>query len=255
MPRLSLFLDFDGTLIDLADHPDSVTIPNQLPPALDRLGRKLKGAMALVSGRNIQSLDELLFPYRGPAIGVHGAEMRESGPSDMQFVSSPISVSAKAAIASILQRYPGTLLEDKSVAIAVHGRSETSLTRILADELATTCNQLIPGWHCIRGRRVLEIKPLAVDKGTGLNWLMAQLPFVETMPVVIGDDITDLDMFAAANRRGGLTISVGERIVGYGDCHLRSPRAVIQLIEKWISFDANIGLAEVEDVARQLRFA
>lgn len=255
MPRLSLFLDFDGTLIDLADHPDSVSIPNQLPPTLDRLGGKLKGAVALVSGRNIRSLDELLSPYRGSAIGVHGAEMREAGPSDMQFVSSPISVGAKAAIASILHRYPGTSLEDKAVAIAVHGKSETSLSRSLADELGITCNQLIPGWHCIRGRRVLEIKPLAVDKGTGLNWLMAQKPFVETMPVVIGDDITDLDMFAAANRLGGLTISVGERIVGYGDCHLPSPRGVLQLIERLLSFDGEIGLAEIEDIARQLRFA
>lgn len=255
MTRLSLFLDFDGTLIDLADHPDSVSIPKQLPPTLARLEGKLDGAIGLVSGRNICSLDELLSPYRGPAIGVHGAEMRQSGASDIQFVSSPISNGAKAAIANILQSYPDTFMEDKGVAIAVHGRSELTLTRGLADELATACGQLIPSWHCIRGRRVMEIKPLAVDKGTGLNWLMAQMPFAETVPVVMGDDITDLDMFAAANRVGGLTISVGERIVGYGDSHLRSPSAVLQLIEKWISFDSDVGLAEVEDIARQLRFA
>ena len=255
MSRLSLFLDFDGTLIDLADHPDSVSIPKQLPATLGRLEGKLDGAMALVSGRNIWSLDEQLFSYRGPAIGVHGAEMRQSGASSLQFVSSPISNGSKDTIASILQRYPDTFMENKGIAIAVHGRSETTLTRALADELATVCRQLCPGWHCIRGRRVIEIKPLAVDKGTGLNWLMSQMPFVETVPVVMGDDITDLDMFAAAKLLGGLTISIGERIVGYGDCHLRSPNAVIKLIEKWISFDIDAGLAKVEEMARQLRFA
>lgn len=255
MTKLSLFLDFDGTLIELADHPGSVSIPKQLLPALDRIEGKLNGAMALVSGRNICSLDKLLFPYRGPAIGVHGAEMRQSGPTSVQFVSSPISNGTKDTIASTLQRYPDTFMEDKGIAIAVHGRREATLTRALADELAKICRQLCPGWHCIRGRRVIEIKPLAVDKGTGLNWLMSQVPFVETVPVVMGDDITDLDMFAAAKLLGGLTISIGERIVGYGDCHLRSPNAVIQLIEKWVSFDIDAGLAEVEDMARQLRFA
>src|SRR6516162_4245906 len=72
----ALFLDVDGTILDLADRPGDVVTPPGLVTTLQRTERKLAGALALISGRPIDELDSLFEPLRLRASGVHGAEMR-----------------------------------------------------------------------------------------------------------------------------------------------------------------------------------
>src|SRR5882724_13226784 len=80
MPPVSentaLFLDIDGTLLDLARTPDRVEVPRQLQRALEKLSHRLSGALAFVSGRSLDSIDRLFAPFRPAAIGTHGAEIR-----------------------------------------------------------------------------------------------------------------------------------------------------------------------------------
>src|SRR5579872_2840171 len=80
MPPVSgntaLFLDIDGTLLDLARTPDRVRVPHDLLFALERLAQDLSGAVAFVSGRSLESIDKLFLPFRPAAIGAHGAEIR-----------------------------------------------------------------------------------------------------------------------------------------------------------------------------------
>ena len=73
---LALFLDVDGTLLDLAARPDEVVTPAGLVTTLARAERKLAGALALISGRSIHDVDHLFAPLRLRASGVHGAEIR-----------------------------------------------------------------------------------------------------------------------------------------------------------------------------------
>src|SRR5476649_2276016 len=80
MPPVSgntaLFLDIDGTLLDLARTPDRVKVPHDLSRALEKLSQQLSGALAFVSGRSLDSIDRLFAPFRPAAIGAHGGEIR-----------------------------------------------------------------------------------------------------------------------------------------------------------------------------------
>lgn len=251
MRRLSLFLDLDGTLIDLAEHPEAVNVPVQLSQILQQLDTRLGGALAMASGRNIDVLDRLLSPYRGSAIGVHGTERRINAGAVLQTLSIPLPGALRQSIADIVARYPGAFIEDKGSAIAVHERGDGLMAIALADALQALCCRFAPGWQCLSGRRVVEIKPAGIDKGKGIAWLMQQPPFAGAMPVALGDDITDLDMFAAVMDRGGLTLAVGERIAGDGHLHLRSPAAVLRFLEAWSASTAVETRADVEALARQ----
>lgn len=251
MRRLSLFLDLDGTLIDLAEHPEAVNVPVQLSQILQQLDTRLGGALAMASGRNIDVLDRLLSPYRGSAIGVHGTERRINAGAVLQTLSIPLPGALRQSIADIVARYPGAFIEDKGSAIAVHERGDGLMAIALADALQALCCRFAPGWQCLSGRRVVEIKPAGIDKGKGIAWLMQQPPFAGAMPVALGDDITDLDMFAAVMDCGGLALAVGERIAGDGHLHLRSPAAVLRFLEAWSASTAVETRADVEALARQ----
>ncbi|MEQ1516126.1 MAG: trehalose-phosphatase, partial [Usitatibacteraceae bacterium] len=121
----------------------------------------------------------------------------------------------------------------KGSALAVHERSDAEAAVALAAELADLCSRLAPGWVCLPGRHVVEIKPIGIDKGVGLESLISCRPFDGSFPVAIGDDVTDLDMFAATERLGGLTVAVGPRIAGSGRMELDSPSAVLRLLRRW----------------------
>jgi trehalose 6-phosphate phosphatase len=253
--HLSLFLDLDGTIIDLAEHPDAVSIPAQLPSVLQRLDTKLGGALAMASGRNIEVLDRLLFPYRGCAIGVHGTERRLHGNAVVNHLLAPLPAALRAAVEDIARQHPGAFIEDKGSAIAVHERGDALMAQALTDRLQEICAQYGTAWQCLPGRRVIEIKPAGVDKGTGIEWMMQQAAFTVTSPVAVGDDITDLDMFDAVTRFGGLTVAVGERIADDGHVHLHSPAAVLRFLEKWSVSTGGETLAQVESLARQAESA
>lgn len=251
MLRLSLFLDIDGTLLDLASHPDKVTVPAALPRLLQRLDTHLKGALAMVSGRNIAAIDRLLSPYKGVAIGVHGFERRERDGSSQTETKVLLPDELRQGINDIVERHPGAFIEDKGCAIAVHERGGPAAAILLADSLSSLCGRIAPAWGCLRGHRVVEIKPAGADKGTGVDLIMQHEPFAGTLPIALGDDITDLDMFATVTRLGGMTIAVGDRISNDGQLQLRSPTAVLRFLEDWTISESIESLVDIDALIRQ----
>src|SRR5579859_7042660 len=75
----ALFLDIDGTLLELAPTPSAVVVPPDLPGLLTRLARVLDGAVALITGRSLADVDALFAPLKLSAAGQHGAEIRVAG--------------------------------------------------------------------------------------------------------------------------------------------------------------------------------
>ena len=67
--KSALFLDFDGTLVEIAATPDQVMVPPGLPDLLAQLYRQLGGALAIVSGRPLAQTDELLRPFSASGAG------------------------------------------------------------------------------------------------------------------------------------------------------------------------------------------
>jgi trehalose 6-phosphate phosphatase len=72
----ALFLDLDGTLLEIAPTPDSVVVPPNLPGLLASLHALLGGALAIVTGRSIGVVDRLLAPFSASAAGEHGVALR-----------------------------------------------------------------------------------------------------------------------------------------------------------------------------------
>ncbi len=214
----ALFLDLDGTMIDIAPRPDDVFAPSALIRTLDALGRQLGGALAVVSGRPIAAIDALLAPVRLPAAGVHGAEIRFRGDANVHRLASPIPSGVRWLLAPLVA-VPGVVIEDKTVAIAVHFRQAPAAAERVAETVAAAvAAHKADRLTVVPGKCVYEIKHARFSKGTALAEFMAQPPWAARRPVFIGDDVTDEAAFAELPRWNGLGLAVGQDRPGAVAC-------------------------------------
>lgn len=206
--RWALFLDLDGTILDLAARPDLVTAPPGLVAILRDIERVLGGALAIVSGRPIVQIDALLAPWRPVAAGEHGAFCRL--PSGRVESADPplLPMEWRKTLAGLAIRYRGVLVEQKESAIAVHYRlapgTGPDLQAILLDLIGASGEFVLTP-----ADMAYEIRPRGIDKGLALRRLMRVAPLAGRVPVFIGDDVTDEDGMRAAHAMGGLGIQVG----------------------------------------------
>lgn len=209
--RSALFLDVDGTLVAFADHPEGVSVA---PPVVDRLvevAAMLDGALALVSGRRIETLDALFAPHRFAAAGLHGLQRRRAGEDAPPPEQPPVALQAvKMQARTLLNRYPDALLEDKGEAMALHWRLMPEAAADL-QSFAMQALTRLPGYHLQPGRDVVELRPSHGDKGAAIAAFMDEPPFLGRTPVFIGDDLTDEHGFEIVNARGGVSVLVGDR--------------------------------------------
>jgi len=209
--RIALFVDVDGTLIDIAARPDAVVVDAALPATLRRLKDRLGGALAPISGRPLRDIDALLG-LGGAAAGLHGAELR--GPNDTALAAPIVHEGldaarqrAVAAAASI----DGVLVEDKGGAIALHYRAAPDAELDVRRAAIAMLDAAGDGYALLHGKCVIELKPADADKGAALAALMRIAPFAGRTPWMIGDDATDEDAFAEVNAERGVSIVVGPR--------------------------------------------
>ncbi len=203
----ALLLDVDGTLIDLAPHPDAVVVPAALPGYLSTLSAATEGALALVSGRSVAGLDALFAPLLLPLIGSHGAQVRLDPKAPAVCVPA-LDASLAAALQRIAATMPGVLAEDKRTALALHFRACPHSGPELMDRVAQAIAGR-DGVEMLPGHFVIEVKPRGIDKGTAVRAAMARPPFAGRRPVFIGDDVTDEFAFHAVAALGGTAIAVG----------------------------------------------
>jgi len=208
-PNTALFLDFDGTLADLAPRPELVRVEPELVGTLRRLHAALDGALAIISGRPIAELDHFLQPLRLPAAGVHGAEYR-NGAEAVAAPPFPALAPLLARLGPLAQAYPALRLEPKSAALALHFRAAPQLEPLVREAVAEAVRGL-PGLEVLPGKMVLEIKTAGVDKGGAIAAFMRAAPFAMRRPLFAGDDVTDEAGFVAVRRLGGIGVLVGER--------------------------------------------
>ncbi|HTP85057.1 MAG TPA: trehalose-phosphatase [Alphaproteobacteria bacterium] len=206
----ALFLDIDGTLLDLAPTPDAVVVPPGLLRVLEDVSEVLDGAAAFVSGRPIEWIDRLFRPLSWPAAGQHGAEIRLTRHDPIQStVEVPDLSKLRARTAAIAAATPGVLVEDKSFGVALHYRNAPERGPELRESLEGLLRELKSDLQLLRGKMVFEIKAVSAWKERAVEIFMELEPFRGRVPVVIGDDTTDEGAFRAAQRRGGHAIQVG----------------------------------------------
>lgn len=205
-----LFLDVDGTLVDIAPTPDAVVVPPSLLDALRRAEERLGGALALVSGRSIADLDRLFRPLRLRASGVHGAEFRFApGNEALWSKAEPIPAPVWEDLTSLLRAFPASFAENKGFSFAVHYRAAPDTGGHLREALDLFLRDRSgSGLGLMPGHYVFELKRPDVDKGAAIADFLQRAPFAGKRPVFVGDDVTDIPGFAMARGRGGLAYSV-----------------------------------------------
>jgi trehalose 6-phosphate phosphatase len=219
-----LFLDVDGTLLDIAPTPGEVHVDPDLIELLRQLERVCDGALALISGRPIAELDDLFAPLFLSVAGVHGCERRDaSGHWYRPTFSGATLEPIRTELEYLLRQFHGTLVEDKGCALAVHFRKAPHLEEKLKVHLSALLGRTTD-YELLEGDYVIEIKPVAQNKATAIEAFMQEPPFAGRTPIFVGDDKTDLDGFAAVRKFKGQAISVGSRVIA--DHALANPAAV-----------------------------
>lgn len=212
--NVALFLDVDGTLLDIAERPDAVSTPNGLVRALERAARKLSGALALVSGRPIDELDRLFAPLRLPASGVHGAQMRFNADEAPQPTprARALPDGLLAAAANAFAAMPGVVVEPKRYSLAAHYRAAPAAGPQVRAILQALIDREGHGdIELLEAHFAFEAKMSGFDKGAAIGTFLDAPPFAGRTPIFIGDDATDEAGFATVAARGGRAFSVGER--------------------------------------------
>ena len=222
----AFFFDLDGTLAEIKPRPDQVSIPAPVRQALSRLAELQSGALALISGRSMTELDALAAPFRFPLAGVHGAERRDiKGQSHSIALPSGLAAQLEQQLADSLKALPGSQLESKGMAFALHYRQAPEYEQeVLA--LARAAVGRFPDLALQPGKCVVEIKPAGISKGEAIKAFMQESPFRGRTPVFVGDDLTDEAGFEAVNALGGLSVKVGQgktraqwRLAGVEETH------------------------------------
>lgn len=207
------FLDVDGTLINIADTPQAVQVDTALLDLIASLHRASGGALALVSGRMISDLQSRIGMPQLPLAGLHGLERRDSAGRLWIHAAPPAAKCAiKEALAPVLARHPGLLLEDKGLTLALHYRQTPKLAAYVHQIMGRLASGAGQGLELQRGKRVVEIKPAGIDKGTAVTEYLAEPPFKGRRAVFIGDDLNDEHGFAEVNELDGISIKVGKGV-------------------------------------------
>jgi len=204
-----IFLDFDGTLVEIEDHPDDVRVDASTLRFVEKLSGKVGGALALISGRDIDVVDRLLHPLVLPVAGVHGLQRRDAaGRLHTPVIDQRVVEAIANDIESTFSEEPGVVIEKKTGAVALHYRLRPDFeTRCvaLAEKIVSDRFEL----HLIKGKMICEIRIDGNDKAAVIEAFLAERPFRGRKPIFAGDDISDESGFSAVNACGGVSIKIG----------------------------------------------
>ncbi|WP_011580868.1 MULTISPECIES: trehalose-phosphatase [Chelativorans] len=206
---IAIFLDFDGTLADIAERPDEVSVPPTTREALARLLKSTDGAIAIITGRPIEVIDHFLAPLLLPVAGVHGMERRTAGGQHVGSVIDEEELSAvRAKLQAFADSHEGLLLELKHGSLALHYRQRPDLEAASIAAVHAAANDS-KGLHLLHGKMVLEVKGGKATKADALTAFMQEDPFRGRTPLFAGDDVTDEDAFNQIAHINGFSIKIG----------------------------------------------
>ncbi|XTZ39966.1 trehalose-phosphatase [Salmonella enterica] len=207
--NFAYFFDLDGTLADIQPHPDDVFIPQEVLARLSLLAKLNNGALALISGRSMIELEQLIKPHNFPLAGVHGAERRDiNGKTHRVTLPEETMLPLAQRLHEGLEPLSGVELEAKGMAFALHYRQAPQHEQAVF-ALARKMVELYPLLAMQPGKCVVELKPAGINKGAAIEAFLQEPPFAGRKPVFLGDDLTDENGFSVVNKLGGISVKVG----------------------------------------------
>lgn len=214
-PGWALFLDIDGTLLDIAPSPSDVHVPESLVETLIQAGAWLGGALAIVSGRPFEQIDKLFAPLRLPGGAGHGSALRLPN-GQIQFASEVYTVPKewRTLLHHAVKMWPGVVVEEKPYCVAVHYRAAPDRERDIATLLDGLVARDPESFEALHGRMAFELRHKTLTKAVIVRSLMTHAPFKGRIPVFVGDDVTDQDGFRAVEEKGGIALDVAHAFGG-----------------------------------------
>jgi trehalose 6-phosphate phosphatase len=205
--RTALFLDLDGTLAEIAPRPDDVRPLPRRTRTLRSVADALEGRVAVLTGRTLEDADRILDGAAPCVAAIHGLVRRMPWGAVVSAQPSPALAQARRSLQALVDAHEGLLLEDKGASLALHYRQAPAAgpaVRKAAERLA-----LATGLVLQDGAMVAELRTAGPHKGDSLRAYLSHPPFAGARPVMVGDDLTDEDAFAAAEALGGWGVLVG----------------------------------------------
>ena len=230
LSRAAVFLDVDGTLLDLKPDPRDVISHAALREMLLSLRHICNGALALISGRALDDLDRIFAPLSLIAAGSHGGQLRL--PGRQWSINPKLMDHARAHLCEFVKRHHGLLMEDKGVSLAIHYRQRPELESAIEALMVRLCpeNEIV----IQRGKHVVELKPAICDKGTAIAAFMAEQPFTGRVPVFFGDDLTDEAGFKYVNACGGTSVRVGASLPSVAQLCIADVSTLFECLSLWV---------------------
>jgi trehalose 6-phosphate phosphatase len=204
----ALFLDFDGTLVDIAPSPDLVVVPPDLPALLGHLRQYLAEAVAIVSGRAVRDLEHFLPEADVTLVAEHGAVLRLAGAEAAPFASN-WPAEWRRSLEHFARCWPGVEIEEKSFGVSIHFRGAPQAAQAVHDTAHALAKGSGGAFEVISAKMAFELRRTGINKGIAVRNLMQFPVFKHRIPVFIGDDVTDHDGFAAVAEFGGIALDVG----------------------------------------------
>lgn len=237
LSKVALFLDFDGTLVNIAPRPDQVEVGQSLPELIERLCERLDGRVAVISGRALEVLDLMLGPIDVAMAGSHGGEFRPSGKKEAHPLADPLPDSIAHPLGAFAREHGDLLVERKPFSMAVHYRDHPGMREPL---LAAARGLAVDhGVGVKEGKMVVEVVMPGSDKGSAVAKFMEMPAFAGAEPYFLGDDVTDEDAFLTVARMGGGGVLVGAMRKTFARWRLESVEAVHAWLEEGLHLQAD----------------
>lgn len=205
----ALFLDIDGTLVEHAAHPDDVIVAPELPALLSEINRKLEGAVAFVTGRNLAMVDRLFGQIGLAAAGTFGIERMHGNELECGNETAQAVAPVFAELTKRFSQVKGVYFEHKGPVLAIHTRAAPEALPAVIAACRQTLLNLPSGYSLVEGFAGAEFLPEGATKSAAIAWFMRRAPFRGRIPIFLGDDTSDEIGFEWTNHEGGISVRVG----------------------------------------------
>jgi trehalose-phosphatase len=237
--ELFIFFEFDGILVEIAARPDDVVVSENRKKYLRELLSARGCSVAVISGRPVDKLRELIGLQGLFYVGLHGLEWM--APDGTRYLSWPHKIvldalrALREQLRDSLVNFKGTLLEDKGSALALHYRKAKPGTALKARKVFIRAVHWYQQQGCkleiIAGKKVIEAKAAGAKKGDAITQILARRS-PNAIPIYVGDDISDESAFRDIAERG-LAISVAKAPPPASAAfYLRNPREVYAYVRR-----------------------
>jgi trehalose 6-phosphate phosphatase len=233
LDRSTLFLDFDGTLVDLAPRPDAIEVDPGLGDLLRSLSERTEGRVVIITGRAIEDVTQYLQGFDGPIIGGHGAQERIEGEIRNHELANPETVKRLGEMTTAFAAtHPGLICEQKPTGVVLHFRQNEDLAS-QAYAFLRALSETHEGFDLHHSKMAYELRPQGIGKDVSMKRLMESEKFKSTMPIFFGDDVTDEPALHWVAEQGGIAVKVGEGETAAG-CRLGDPQAARRTLRRWV---------------------